>query len=344
LVVVWGCEHGAAALQKRSSHLDNTAEAGQVAGKFRSIPLESLCLDTVANFKIYVSPKSGEDPVLYRAENLPFSESAKQRLVESSVRCVYIESTDEDVYRQYIEDNLDKIVADEGIESERKAQIMYSSASYLIRRLLDSPWMRDGLRRSEKLASNTVEFVLRDEAAFRSFLAVRSHDYYTYTHCVNVCVFCVALAQRLGVDEMSDLRSLGMGALLHDIGKSLIDKKILNKNGPLTKNEWVLIKRHPVDGVKILGEAGSVPEGSRAVVKQHHERCDGSGYPDGLRGEKIHPYGRLSAIVDVFDAMTTKRSYRDAVDSFTALLAMKKEMRDTVDQDMFQEFVRLMGQ
>jgi HD-GYP domain-containing protein (c-di-GMP phosphodiesterase class II) len=93
----------------------------------------------------------------------------------------------------------------------------------------------------------------------------------------------------------------------------------------------------------MLRKAGGVADDSYAVVSQHHERCDGSGYPEGITNDKIHLYGRISGIVDVFDAMTSRRAFRDAVESFRAFLTMKDQMRSGLDQTIFREFVRLMA-
>ncbi len=325
------------------SRLKDLGPQGRPPGIFLPISLESLRLDTVTDFKIYVLTKKEKEPVLYRAENLQFTQSAKKRLQEHDVTHVYIESDEQDKYKEYVEQNLDKIVRDNNIETREKAEIVYSSATFLMQKLFENPRAGNNIRRCEKLALNAVEFVLRDDRALETFLAVTSYDYYTYTHSVNVCIFSVALAQSTGLGEMSELRVLGTGALLHDIGKSLIDKRIINKNGPLNSEEWAKMKEHPVQGVKLLRQTGGVPEECFTVVSQHHERCDGSGYPRGLRGDKIHPYGRVSAIADVFDAMTTKRVYRNAVGTFTALQTMKTEMHDGLDQDMFREFVQLLG-
>ena len=331
-------------MEKASFDIPDIAPQDQVAGKFVQIPLESLFLDTVTNFKIYVPTKDERQPVLYRAENLRFTEKVRKRLLEHHVEHVYVESSDQDKYRKYIEDNLDKIVADDRVEPQKKAEIVYTSVAYLIEQLLDNPWIRDGIRRSQQLVRNTVDFVLHDEAAFRNFLRVRSYDYYLYTHSVNVCVFSIALAQRMELGEPSDLIVLGTGALLHDVGMSRVDKSITLKRGPLNQEEWAIVKEHPAYGVEILQEVGGVPEESYVVVSQHHERCDKSGYPQGLPAEKIHPYAKVSAIADVFDAMTSQRVYRDAVGTFTAFLSMKNEMRSGLDQDIFREFVQLMAQ
>ncbi len=332
-------------MRNASSRPQDTAPEDRVTGIFIPISLESLCLDTLTNFEIYVLPTSEREPILYRARNLKFTETVRKRLLEHDVERVYIRSSDRDNYQEYIERNLDRIVSDETIETKAKAEIVYSSATFLMQRLFKTPRASENIRRSEQLVLNTVGFVLRDESAFRNLLAVTSYDYQTYTHSVNVYVYCVALAQRAGVAETSDqLVVLGTGALLHDIGKSLIDRRIVTKRGPLNEEEWAIIKRHPGYGVEILHETGGIPEDGYAVVSQHHERCDGSGYPEGLRAATIHPYAKVAAVADVFDAMTTRRVYRDAVGTFTALQIMKTDMSTGLDQHIFREFVRLMGQ
>jgi putative nucleotidyltransferase with HDIG domain len=315
----------------------------QVAASFVPIPLESLCLDTSTNFKIYVLAEREKEPVLYRAENLPFTEGVRKRLLEHDIERVYIESDDRGKYREYIEDNLDSIVRNDRIQTSEKAEIVYSSATFLMEKLFDKPRVGKSIRRCEKLVRNTVEFVMRDDKAFKNLLTVTSYDYHTYTHSVNVFVFCVALAQRMGMKKKSDLFVLGTGALLHDVGKSLIEKSIIAKRGLLNDREWAIIKKHPIYGVEILRETGGIPEESYAVVVQHHERCDGSGYPEGLSEDRIHYYAKLSAVADVFDAMTTRRVYKEAAGTFAALQTMKSEMSGGLDQKIFEEFVRLMG-
>jgi len=336
---------GAAPVGKVNPQLQDTAPEQRVAGTFIPISLESLCLDTVTNFNIYVVTASEKEPVLYRAENLQFTEAVRKRLLEHDVERVYIQSNDRDNYQEYIERNLDRIVRNDSIETRAKAEIVYSSATFLMEKLFKEPRVGENIRRSEELVLNTVGFVLRDESAFRNLLAVTSYDYQTYTHSVNVYVYCVALAQRAGVAETSDdLVVLGTGALLHDIGKSLIDRSIITKKGSLNEEEWTIIKKHPVYGVEILRETGGIPDECYAVVNEHHERCDGSGYPEGLRAETIHPYAKVAAVADVFDAMTTRRVYREAIGTFTALQIMKTEMSAGLDQHIFRQFVRLMGQ
>jgi putative nucleotidyltransferase with HDIG domain len=336
---------GDALVGKVNSQLQDSAPEERIGETFIPISLDSLCLDTLTNFELYVLPTSEREPILYRAKNLQFTDTVRKRLLEHDVERVYIRISDRDNYQEYIERNLDRIVSDDTIETKAKAEIIYSSATFLMEKLFKAPRIGENIRRSEQLVLNTVGFVLRDESAFRNLLAVTSYDYHTYTHSVNVYVYCVALGQRAGVAETSDeLILLGTGALLHDIGKSLIDRRIVTKRGPLNEEEWAIIKKHPEYGVDILRDTGGIPEEGYAVVHQHHERCNGSGYPEGLHEERIHLYAKVAAVADVFDAMTTRRIYRDAVGTFTALQIMKTEMSAGLDQHIFRQFVRLMGQ
>jgi len=330
---------------KVDSHLQDSAPEELIASTFIPISLESLCLDTLTNFELYVLPTSEREPILYRTRNLQFTEAVRKRLLEHDVERVYIRISDRDNYQEYIERNLDRIVRDESIEPKVKAEIVYSSATFLMEKLFKAPRVGENIRRSEQLVLNTVAFVLRDESAFRNLLAVTSYDYHTYTHSVNVYVYCIALAQKAGVAErFDDLVVVGTGALLHDIGKSLIDRRIVTKRGPLNEAEWAIIRQHPAYGIEILRETGGIAEEGYAVVYQHHERCNGSGYPEGLSARGIHPYAKVAAVADVFDAMTTRRIYRDAIGTFTALQIMKTEMSSGLDQHIFRQFVRLMGQ
>ncbi len=151
------------------------------------------------------------------------------------------------------------------------------------------------------------------------------------------------MAHRLGCYGREEINTIGSGLIVHDIGKSLIDQRILNKPGKLNKNEWALIKEHPENGVRLLRASGQTSEDALIVVADHHEKVDGSGYPRGLRSDAIHPYARIAALVDIFDALTTKRPYKLAEGSFPALQIMREEMGKGLDYELFEEFVLLLG-
>jgi putative nucleotidyltransferase with HDIG domain len=187
-----------------------------------------------------------------------------------------------------------------------------------------------------------VDYVIKDSKAAESLLKIAVHEYYTYTHSVNVAAVGTLFGQGLGLG-VKDLKGLCAGILLHDLGKTRISTDILNKKGKLTKEEFEIIKKHPELGVEILEETGVEFKEERIITLQHHESDDGSGYPYGLKKDEIHPCGKIARIIDVYDALTTKRPYADAIRPFAALAEMKEGMLNCFDTELFKEFVRFLG-
>jgi HD-GYP domain-containing protein (c-di-GMP phosphodiesterase class II) len=127
---------------------------------------------------------------------------------------------------------------------------------------------------------------------------------------------------------------------LHDIGKIGVRDSILNKPGPLTTEEYEIVKKHPSIGDSIVSELGLVPE-ERSIIRHHHERWDGKGYPDGLAGEQIPMLARIVSVVDAFDAMTSKRAYRDAMSREEALAELKKNSGEQFDPRALEAFLKV---
>jgi len=174
---------------------------------------------------------------------------------------------------------------------------------------------------------------------------ITDHDLYTYTHSVNVGILSLLLAKRyLGSFSDHDLRELGVGFFLHDLGKTRIDPAILNKQGRLTEKERLEVQKHPQDGFDILKEVDQVSHESKTIILQHHERDDGSGYPNGLKGDEIHLYARICSLADVYDALTCDRPYRNKLSPFMALKLIKRELLGHVQKSLFEGFVFMLGE
>ncbi len=138
---------------------------------------------------------------------------------------------------------------------------------------------------------------------------IRTADGYTFSHSVNVAVLSLMTGLSLGLPR-HELQNLGLGAFLHDIGKTRIPIDILNKKGTLSEAEFKEIEKHPYHGYNIVSSQHCFPIVSTLVIKQHHERANGKGYPGKLKGEEIHPHARIVAVADVFDALISDRPYR----------------------------------
>jgi len=183
----------------------------------------------------------------------------------------------------------------------------------------------------------TDELVFNEEILL-NLVSLKSTSNYTYEHSVNVSVICIALGKMLGYSK-NELFKLGMGGMLHDVGKTLIPEEIINKPAKLTDDEYDIIKNHPELGFNYLQQINSVSPLSRIVVYSHHERVDGSGYPRGIKGDEIHEFARVAAIADVFDALTSDRVYRDRWPTYKAAEYIMNHTEQLFDYQLVKKFL-----
>jgi putative nucleotidyltransferase with HDIG domain len=169
---------------------------------------------------------------------------------------------------------------------------------------------------------------------------IESKDAYTRGHCERVAEYACALARDVGYDELT-MFWFRIGAVLHDVGKIAVPSEILNKPGRLTPEERVIMEQHAAAGAELLSSI-EFPWDLLPIVRGHHERWDGSGYPDGLAGEEIQLSARIVCVADVFDALTTDRPYRRGFTRDEALMMMAAERGKTFDPELFVRFERLM--
>jgi putative nucleotidyltransferase with HDIG domain len=191
------------------------------------------------------------------------------------------------------------------------------------------------------LVDSIADSVLRNKGALVSLARLKTADNYTYMHSVAVCALMIALARELSFSE-PQVRIAGLGGILHDIGKMRIPPEILNKKSGLTPEEFAIMKTHPAEGYKILKACGTVPESVMLVCLSHHEKLDGTGYPQGLSGNAISPYARIAAICDVYDAITSQRAYKAGWDPAQSLHRMAG-WKGHFDPALFHAFVRSLG-
>lgn len=178
------------------------------------------------------------------------------------------------------------------------------------------------------------------ELARRWGESTESKDRYTQGHCERVAETSCRLAAAVGYSE-ADLLWFRIGALLHDVGKLIVPSEVLNKPGRLTREEWELMKRHPQAGVELLSDV-EFPWDILPIVRSHHECWDGSGYPEGLIGEEIPLVARIVCLADVYDALTTERSYKAALPPIEALAAMRRDAGRQFDPELYEVFERMM--
>jgi HD-GYP domain-containing protein (c-di-GMP phosphodiesterase class II) len=187
-----------------------------------------------------------------------------------------------------------------------------------------------------------VDQILGESGMVYNIIDIRTHDNYTFAHSVNVCVISLLIGSAMGYNR-NDLELLGIGALLHDIGKIFVDSKILNKPSKLDPQEYEVIKKHSRNGYDLLKKKVNISFLPAHVAFQHHEREDGSGYPRGLPGKRIHRFAKIVAVADVFDAMTSHRVYSEAVPTHRAMLEINSLAGYKFDQTVVNNFLKIVA-
>jgi len=188
------------------------------------------------------------------------------------------------------------------------------------------------------IANNIVEEIRESESMIVETVNLSTYDNYTYTHSVNVDILAVILGVACGLRD-DELRKLSQAALLHDVGKTCVPIEILNKPGKLTEEEFAEVKKHPQYGYNMLKDNYDVSSVTRNAILSHHENEDGSGYPRSLTSEHIHLFAKIIHIADVYDALTTKRVYKDAMNPADALEYLMGNAERMFDKELVTIFM-----
>ena len=192
----------------------------------------------------------------------------------------------------------------------------------------------------QEVLKKILHCVLHEDFDINTFMKVTDDDYHIQAHSINVAVYAIHLGVFLKLEE-KQLLELGEAALFHDLGKRNIDKKIVNKEGKLSSEEFQKMKAHSVIGYNISRQIGIHNKNVLDGIRFHHEKMDGSGYPYGLKGDKIPLYARIIGICDAFDALTTNRCYGNSVSSFEALMLISNTMRNQVDMNLLKQMIMM---
>lgn len=237
--------------------------------------------------------------------------------------------------------DLMEAIANKNMPPEEKAKAIHDHSIVMIQRLMENP-SSDSIKEAKKGIFAVVDAILADDKTNKELLMLSSHDYDTYIHSVNVGLLAISLSKTLfKKSDAHDMHEVGAGFFLHDIGKVKVDINIIKKPAVLTDEEMMEIRRHPQYGYEILTDTHQLSDECKKIVMQHHERNNGSGYPAGLKGEEIHLYGRICSLADVYDALSSRRPYKQPLRPYEALNVMKEEMLEHFHQDLFKKFVLL---
>lgn len=296
------------------------------------IRVHSIQIDKPLSYDIYLVVN--EKPTLFRKKGESITDLRFKNLIDHGGE-IFLVPNDQ---RQEYLGSLKNIIKDPDTTTEDKSKFIKESAYLHLHDLFTKKEIAPVITEAKSLVEEMVSLVSTDVEAVSNLMRLSIHDYYTYNHCVDVSVYSIALAKKIFGNDKNMLLAAGMGGFLHDIGKRKINWGIINKSSALTEEEWKEIKNHPRYGKECLEEIPSVHDEAKLIVYQHHENFDGTGYPNGSKDDEISKLARLVSIADVFDALTTDRSYHKAVKPNEALNTMYSMQPGKFDPNIFKSF------
>jgi HD-GYP domain-containing protein (c-di-GMP phosphodiesterase class II) len=322
----------------------NISRKTESSSKQQFFPISTLILrtDTSSDFKVYLY--NNNQYVLYTNERDLFSKHLKQKLYDNGIEQVYVPYNQKKEYDEYVSQNFATILNDSDIPAKERSRVFLDASNNMVQEIFESKLpsgvTKNYLDKIRDTVCNTMDFLSQQEA-MENIGKLISHDYKTYSHSVHVFTYTMALLNNHDYPQQDKI-DLGIGALLHDIGKKEIPKGIINKPGRLDAEEWILMKRHPVFGIGLCSNLPLSHLTFKAILF-HHEKFDGSGYPTGLSKENIPLPIRYLTCCDVYDAITSKRPYAPAESSFDALKIMRNYMHGSFDMHVYKELVMLLS-
>jgi len=290
-------------------------------------------------FNLYLCKQQNATLLIEASEEKP---ARVDELLLSAQGDLLIRKSDMSLYRNYLKQHTVKLnTVSKRIESKVKATLMRENSKLVMQEILENPRNEELIKASREEVNGVVDAVIKDKNILYDLIDIRNYDYYTYTHSVNVAVLAIGLGINTGLCR-ENIEHLGIGAMLHDIGKSSIPSEIVNKPGMLDEPEFAIMKTHVTEGEKLLLAHAAVPSDAFPALLEHHEKLSGTGYPRGLAGGDISLFGRIAAIVDAYDALTTGRAYRAAFTPFYALSVLTQEIHD-YDRDILRTLIEMLG-
>jgi HD-GYP domain-containing protein (c-di-GMP phosphodiesterase class II) len=317
--------------------------------------------------EVYIDPERGEDAVASETAEPSRDPSARgtagviEKLVsettaqtpDPSVQTI-VGTEEEKVLLQKLPAPAPQTIMDYSVAASKEsillakeiemARVVQREAQVVIRDIMQDVRLGKNIEsdRVKRVVNNMIDSIFSNQAALASLTRIKDYDEYTFVHSINVCILCLTLGRHLNLSR-EELEQMGIGALLHDVGKMKIPPHILNKPGTLTEEEFNEVKKHPLYTMEVLEKAHGIPEASKQVALQHHERYNGRGYPRGLRGEQIGRFGQIAAIIDVYDAITADRVYKKAIPLHEGIRMIYQGIKEDFNQLLVEHFIQCVG-
>ena len=307
-----------------------------------SIPLGLCIVGKMPDLDLYLPESKNAEFRRFRKKGLYMSQIEIDNLAENGVQNIFIESSDAPSFTRYVEEILAQLPTTSNLADPTKMTLLRNSALNVVNDIFSAP-TPENIKRGVKAVSGFVYVLMKDPKAYGMLLGLSNHDHYTLQHSVGVATNAIILAHKIGINDEKTLIELGTGGLLHDIGKTKVSPAIINKKGPLDEGEWAEMKQHAQWGYEMIQHNPDVGMRAKLAIWQHHEEPSGKGYPMGLTLDQIDLFAKIVTISDIYNALTTDRSYSDAKPPFEAFKVIKSKLSHKIDQALFESMVLIYG-
>ncbi len=311
--------------------------------RYVSIPIATLDPSSCYQLDLYEEHGTEGDYRLFRGRDFPLTEEDLKKLRARGVKRLYIRTGERQAYQHYLRENLATFIENESLPAAQRFQILNQVTQDCLQESFERGDVTETVEASRDMGRHTVNLMSRADLVAHDVFSMIKHDFHTFTHSANVCSYSVLLAKGIGIVAPEQLEEIATGALLHDVGKIGIPYELLTKPDALSDEERELIQSHPTVGFARLCRREKLTWGQLMMVYQHHERMDGKGYPVGVGGDEIHPWGQLCAIVDVFDALTSDRPYHRGQHITEVLAYLERESGRGLNSGMVKCWTSIMS-
>jgi len=279
--------------------------------------------------------------LLFRPKNFFWKKEDVTKLEGFGVKSLYIKCKNETEHHEFLESSLTRIIRESRVSDQEKSKILYEASSTILEAIHKNPESSDNVRRSIKVVESSIDYLALRQNFFE-LMKIATSDFSEYTHAIHTAAYSITLAREVGIKGYDELSAVGIGSVLHDIGKAKIDKKILKKRGSLDDDERKEIEKHPMYGYEIVRKQSTLPELAEKIILMHHERPNGQGYPYRLSGDYL-ALAKIVSISDCFDSLTSHRSYQSAHSPMDAVRLMQTKLVDEYDQNLLNSFIRMLA-
>ena len=303
---------------------------------FKQFSLERLLDNSSTDFDLFLQIE--DHLILYSGNGYRWTRQELHELMHNGIKWFFIRPSDFSRAEMY-----EKVARLPAINKNEappiRLQSIHDVAKTFTQYLYEGELTPTCIDKAQMIAQSLAECIKEEPGCIKEISGLNDHDQYTYLHSVRVATYALSIAIQMGITDDKNLQDIALGGILHDIGKTMIPLQLLNKSGPLTTSEWNLMREHPQFGFDKLQDLviGHVP---REIALHHHEKLNGKGYPDALEASSIIAEVQIATLADVFDALTSSRSYQNKRSRYEALDFIKhKLLRTEISVDVFKALI-----